>query len=304
MDILTIIGATLFASASTYYLASRKKKDADVFTIKSDGVKIEDDTYGGYQPKAGPPKERPDAPPPPQSQPISPAPEMILDMRNVTGIIVEGSPTFELSDGHISVSEDASIKVKKHTLWISLNKNDNLKVGMFTSNFNYVENKILKTIPTINFVTTNLTRCSVHGSGDISLLNSKLANEFDAIVQGSGDIELRGISTGRLSLSVKGSGDILIDKHCRASSTLAKIKGSGDITIKSDKIGAISRQINGSGDINEFKGYGKFFHEVRSDMKVSKEVYNSNWNNRTNYKVVSHKPTESFFQGVTGILKE
>ncbi|WP_071147899.1 head GIN domain-containing protein [Bacteroides ihuae] len=94
-----------------------------------------------------------------------------------------------------------------------------------------------------------LERLTVQGSGDVLLVNGIKSHKDLAIsIQGSGDIQGKGIESPLLSLSVKGSGDIdLSDVNARR--TNVKIAGSGDITLRG-KCQEVDLGISGSGDIN------------------------------------------------------
>jgi len=256
--IAAVIGGGL---AVTAFFISKKKQNTDnVFTIKSDKVNVVEANIPGqgYQPT---PRERPEAPPRPQSP--SEAPTSVpniesavtksmkpLNMSGVTGIRFQGTGDVHLNNGKLFVDDKANVYIKRETLWIE-SKGSTIKMSgnLFGSNQGY-SNVTMVEVPLINLDVSNFDRVSLNGSGDMKLSNMRIDNSLDVIIQGSGDIVLANISTGTLELTVKGSGDINVDKKCRATHTLASVKGSGDITVKSITVGVISKKIKGSGDIN------------------------------------------------------
>ena len=83
----------------------------------------------------------------------------------------------------------------------------------------------------------------VKGSGDIRA--SGAVSKLRAVVQGSGDIKLRGLTAFEAELLVQGSGDI---KSTVLHAVSASVLGSGDITIYGDPPSRRTH-VGGSGDI-------------------------------------------------------
>lgn len=123
-----------------------------------------------------------------------------------------------------------------------------------------------------------LKSISVQGSGDIKMANNFRSKENLSIyIQGSGDVQGRGINCNELSLSIQGSGDISAHK-VSSSLVTASIEGSGDIELSGTTKEA-NYQVAGSGDINatdlkvsnadiQINGSGDIGCQVTSYMKV------------------------------------
>ena len=269
MDILTLgymAGMAIFASGTTLLLSKRKTSKG--FTIKSDGkVKVDGESYKKDTPASG------DALRDLVDDVVKNASDKILGMKNVTGIRIQGSANVSLISNKLIVDETAVLEIKKQTLWISNESSSNVTVsGVFNVSIGGTSN-FKRDIPMVDFDSSKLARISVDGSGDIEIASMQLANEVDAIVQGSGDIVLTDISTGTLSLSVQGSGDITVSKKCKATQTFAKVQGSGDIEIKSTTVGVVTEKVQGSGDIKLANGTKtkvrktktSYFHQSQTD---------------------------------------
>lgn len=85
------------------------------------------------------------------------------------------------------------------------------------------------------------------GSGD-AVIHNVAAEEFEATVSGSGEIQAEGIST-TVSATISGSGDIDFSKIA-ASKANAIISGSGDISVYAKE--AVTATIAGSGNISVY----------------------------------------------------
>jgi len=255
MDILSLVyigGVALSASGLTFFLIKNKTKDS--FTIKSDGKVSVEGVESGYQPRTLDftpisPKNT-QKPPKRQKSEIRVKPsKQIIDMKNITGIRVEGSSTIRLNNGSINISENAKVRLSEKTLLIETEATTVSTSGVFGVSYSNSTNDFIS-LDTINFSHSSISRLSVEGSGDIILRNMKLSRDLSLIVAGSGSIKIENTTTGTLSLDIKGSGDIYVGSYCQATQTMASIKGSGDINIKSKNVGVVSKKIQGSGVIN------------------------------------------------------
>lgn len=95
----------------------------------------------------------------------------------------------------------------------------------------------------------SLEQINIQGSGDVLLVNGMKSDKgITFSIQGSGDIQGRGIKCPLLSLSVRGSGDIDLNE-VSSRRTDVKIAGSGDIAL-SGRSQEVDFGISGSGDIN------------------------------------------------------
>lgn len=241
----TVLGAAT-STLATYYL--NKRRTTDIFTIKSDGKPItiaSDGSKDNFPTKLE--KLKPDYTPP-ASEPIygQIAP---IDMSRVTGIGLEGSSDVDVDSNRICVDGNATCNVLGQTLWI---KSVSVIHTSFSSNSGKVlrEKHTTKEIPFTNFDAKVLDRVSIQGSGTIVLHDVTVASNFDALVNGSGDIILRDIKSSKLNLQVKGSGDINVEGNVTADYFDARVQGSGDITINSiNPINFLNKSIQGSGDI-------------------------------------------------------
>ena len=91
----------------------------------------------------------------------------------------------------------------------------------------------------------------INGSGDFTTLNEIKGNEFEARINGSGDMDLD-LAVNRFDGSINGSGDMKI-KGVRGELTV-KISGSGDFSAKGLQLEKASLTGYGSGD---FRLYGE-----------------------------------------------
>lgn len=284
--IAAVIGGGLAVYAAI--VSKQKDKINGVFTIKSDKVTVDEVPLPGqgYQPT---PRERPEAPPRPQSPSEAPTsyPNIesavmqnmkSLDMSNVSGIRFQGTGDVHFDGDRLYVDDKASVYVKNQTLWIE-SKGNMIRISgnVYGANSSYSNTSMVE-VPLKNINVSDFDRVSLKGAGDIKLSNMKIGKSLDIDLQGSGDIILNNISTGTLELNLNGSGDILVNKKCRATHTLASIKGSGDITIKSSTVGIVAKKIKGSGDINTPKRTS-----TTKNKSKSNKGYFSNTSSRTVY---------------------
>lgn len=255
MDILSLLyigGVALSASGIIFFLIKNKTKDS--FTIKSDGKVNVEGVESGYKPRTpyftpNPPKNTQKPPQRNKSEIRVKSSKKIIDMKNISGIRVEGSSSIRINNGIINISENAKVRLTEKTLFVETEKTTVSTSGVFGVSYNNSTNDFIR-LDTINLSHSSISRLSVQGNGDIRLRNMKLSRDLSLIVEGSGGINIENATTGTLSLVVKGSGDIYVGSYCQATQTLASIKGSGDINIKSKSVGVVSKKIQGSGVIS------------------------------------------------------
>ena len=89
----------------------------------------------------------------------------------------------------------------------------------------------------------------VSGSGDISVDGPVTCGTFAASTNGSGEIDLIGISAESVECKVSGSGDISIDGPVTCGTYAASTSGSGSIEVDALVAEGIRATISGSGDI-------------------------------------------------------
>ena len=122
------------------------------------------------------------------------------------------------------------------------NENGTLEIKSNTSRF-----RNLKKI-TINVSSPVLERLTFNGAVDFNAPQGITALDFDATVNGAGDIEINGLKAGKVSLTVNGAGDAHLDELDCDALTVA-INGAGDATLAGRALKA-ELSISGAGDIN------------------------------------------------------
>ncbi|HDP76367.1 MAG TPA: DUF2807 domain-containing protein [Bacteroidales bacterium] len=145
-----------------------------------------------------------------------------------------------------AVFNEFEIIVKDNILHIK--SKDNLR---FTSNWGKVLVKV--SCPEIKLLAQN-------GSGNmIALTPIKVADEFTASINGSGDILLKEILANSVQVSINGSGNIKTSSQGKTNSLKANSNGSGNVHLESLTTEIAQVKLNGSGDAiircgKEFKG--------------------------------------------------
>jgi len=94
-------------------------------------------------------------------------------------------------------------------------------------------------------VEADILKAVIAGSGDI-VLNGK-ARDFKVTVSGSGDVEAFDLSADHVKANVSGSANIKVTAN---ESIIARVSGSGDILYKGDPE-KVDSKASGSGDINK-----------------------------------------------------
>lgn len=122
------------------------------------------------------------------------------------------------------------------------NENGTLVVKSDGTNFRNLRNlKINVSSPVLENVTFN-------GAVDFNAPDGITALDFDAMVNGAGDISINGLKAGKVNVTVNGAGDATIYRIDCDNFTLA-INGAGDATV-SGRAGTADLSISGAGDID------------------------------------------------------
>ena len=91
---------------------------------------------------------------------------------------------------------------------------------------------------------------SLTGSGDIVAENITCNGDFSALLQGSGDIDVKGqLRAKSVNLNLQGSGDLKVGSTNITSTVTAKLSGSGDMDVLDIRANSVSGQLDGSGDM-------------------------------------------------------
>lgn len=257
--------AAIGASSSTLFIYFlNKRKQSDIFTIKSDGKSVSVENTDNVQSTLK--KLKPNFTPPPQSPIIEQSLQQI-DMQKVTGIVLEGSADIDVDANRIIINGNSTCVVSGQTLWIK--SISVIQTSFSTRTKKYNTPSVVKEIPFVNFSYTSLDRVSVQGSGTIELHNLGVASNFDGLVNGSGDIIIRDVDSVKLTLQVKGSGDIKVEGNVTAEYYDVLINGSGDVKIRAlTPIKNINKTINGSGDIKVYSPYSPVLQTKSPEMFI------------------------------------
>lgn len=99
----------------------------------------------------------------------------------------------------------------------------------------------------LDITVPSLEAALVHGSGDFEI-NGVTDGDFEASVHGSGDISLNNATVRELNIDVKGSGDIVVSGTCEDIDV--EVKGSGSLEARDMECVAGDVGIMGSGDVD------------------------------------------------------
>lgn len=165
------------------------------------------------------------------------------DVDTFTRVFIDGSAdiTIEAGSGQrVEVTADSEIlpyvetEVRNGTLYVSQDVPRKL-------------HKMFNRGATLRISVEKLEGVEIEGSGDIDATNIE-SDRFEAIVDGSGDIDLEG-TCGDLYLEVNGSGDIDADQ-LKCTNAEVTIDGSGDVDIYAT--GSLKIDMEGSGDVTVY----------------------------------------------------
>lgn len=122
------------------------------------------------------------------------------------------------------------------------NENGTLTVKSDGTKFNKLKNvKISVSSPVLEEVTFN-------GAVDFDAPQGITALDFNATVNGAGDMSISGLKAGKVKIIVNGAGDVTLSKLESDELSLA-INGAGDATV-SGQTGNAEFSISGAGDID------------------------------------------------------
>ncbi|MCR4825137.1 MAG: DUF2807 domain-containing protein [Bacteroidales bacterium] len=126
---------------------------------------------------------------------------------------------------------------------ISVN-NENGTLVIKSDGVNFKKLKNLR----INASSQVLESLVFNGAVDFEAPQGITALDFEATVNGAGDIDIQGLTSGKATITVNGAGDATIAKADCDHFTLA-INGAGDATV-SGRAGKADLTISGAGDID------------------------------------------------------
>jgi len=181
----------------------------------------------------------------------------VTETRNIaaiTSVQLEGSAEVEIMQGNVQ-SVTVSGYENLVPIFVTQVNNGNLILRFEDPYYNVRRNNIKVTIviPDIQAVRSN-------GSGQISISNFLNKINFNASINGSGNITMNNSSFTKMVLDVNGSGNIKA-YGCTAIDTEAEIHGSGNIEITC--VNKISAHIYGSGNIDYWG------NPVATDVQIS-----------------------------------
>ena len=101
----------------------------------------------------------------------------------------------------------------------------------------------------INVSSPVLENLTFNGAVDFNAPQGITALDFDATVNGAGDIDIIGLKSGNASLNINGAGDARISGIDCDELTVA-IAGAGDAVVSGSVSGKASMSISGAGDID------------------------------------------------------
>ena len=164
-------------------------------------------------------------------------------------IKIDGNESVKV-DADADVINDIETVVEGNTLKIRFKDRENRHHNIHKAEV-YVEAKSLNallnagsgSVKVDGAVSANNFKAILTGSGNISCVIK--SENLNAVISGSGSINLSG-STGTADVVITGSGEI-DGKHLKAESVVGTITGSGNIYIQAEK--SVTGRITGSGSV-------------------------------------------------------
>lgn len=101
----------------------------------------------------------------------------------------------------------------------------------------------------LDITVPTLEAAMVYGSGNF-VINGVNGGDFEADINGSGDISLIDATIEDLSISIKGSGDVEASGSCEKLDI--EVKGSGDVDARSMECDSGDIGVMGSGDVSAY----------------------------------------------------
>lgn len=101
---------------------------------------------------------------------------------------------------------------------------------------------------TIRVYTPKIENLEVNGSGNISCIGSFDADQLSTYVNGSGNLNFKGVIRNSFTASVNGSGNISYNGNGTCNQAKYTISGSGDINAEWLKADNVESRVSGSGD--------------------------------------------------------
>ena len=98
----------------------------------------------------------------------------------------------------------------------------------------------------VDITVPSLEAALVYGSGDFTI-NGITSGDFETSVRGSGDVSIIDATINDLSIDIKGSGDVEVSGTCETLDV--EVKGSGDVNARTMECVSGDVGIMGSGDV-------------------------------------------------------
>lgn len=173
--------------------------------------------------------------------------KMVTEERNVgsyDAVSVSGWFDVELTSGEEgrltlhgeeNLLEYLETEVKNGTLKIKTRKGYNLQSSSWKSG------GILVTVPV-----EDINAVSMSGSGDVRGKTTLVSDYFEAVMSGSGDMELE-IQSDQMEVTLSGSGDMDLAGSC--GKLAVRVSGSGDVNAFELSAREVDAMVSGSADI-------------------------------------------------------
>jgi Putative auto-transporter adhesin, head GIN domain len=152
--------------------------------------------------------------------------------------VVQGNAFSVVATGSEKVLETLKITVEDGKLRIGRKRDGNWKI--FSTNWNDKSAKIVVTLPVLNDAV-------LAGSGDMQI-DTTATDRFKATLAGSGDLDVATVKAAAVELTLAGSGNLRAG-NAAAASLEATIAGSGDLQVSGTAQKA-ELNVAGSGDID------------------------------------------------------
>jgi hypothetical protein len=162
-----------------------------------------------------------------------------FDVSNFDSVTLEGFGDVYIQQGE---AESLSVQTDDNIMpYLDIRVSGNELILSTKPNLNLDPSKSI----TYNLTLKDLNGISLKGSGNFYVDPLK-SDTMDILLSGSGDIEFKDLSTGKLSFDLNGSGNIIADQ-LTADAIDASIDGSGDTRL-AGKAGPQTISFNGSGN--------------------------------------------------------
>lgn len=170
---------------------------------------------------------------------------VVEETRPVSG--VRGVDLATIGNVIVEIGEKESLRIEAEDNLMKFfeteMRGDTLKITTKPSTVN-----IQPTKPVYFFLTVNeFEQAMISGSGDIQVPDLE-SSQFDVSINGSGDISMGDLEADRFEINIGGSGDVTAGR-VNVPSFRVNINGSGDIILKEIQAAVLSLNVNGSGNL-------------------------------------------------------